>query len=106
MQLAFNQRSVFIFGPDSTLEYERPLEDALPPHPSFLAPRALDRGFSGSRASGLIGRLGKNIAMLCPKRPRDHDFRNRLLLDFYAPSLTRSHTLRHIPQTHWHRESS
>jgi hypothetical protein len=34
----------------------------------------------------------------------DHDFRNRMLVDFYAPFLTRSHTLRYIPQTDWHRE--
>jgi len=34
----------------------------------------------------------------------DHDFRNRLLVDFYAPSLTKSHTLRYIPQNDWHRE--
>jgi hypothetical protein len=34
----------------------------------------------------------------------DHDFRNRVLVDFYAPSLARSHTLRYIPQTDWHHE--
>jgi hypothetical protein len=34
----------------------------------------------------------------------DHDFRNRMLVDFYAPSLTRSQTLRYILQTDWHRE--
>jgi hypothetical protein len=34
----------------------------------------------------------------------DHDFRNRVLVDFYAPSLARSNTLRYIPQTDWHHE--
>jgi hypothetical protein len=34
----------------------------------------------------------------------DHDFRNRLLVDFYAPSLAKSHTIRYIPRTEWHRE--
>jgi len=34
----------------------------------------------------------------------DHDFRNRVLVDFYAPSLARSHTIRYIPHTEWHRE--
>jgi hypothetical protein len=34
----------------------------------------------------------------------DHDFRNRMLVDFYAPSLARSSTLRYIPQTDWHHE--
>lgn len=37
----------------------------------------------------------------------DHDFRNRVLVDFYAPSLAvaGSHTVRYIPQTEWHREA-
>jgi hypothetical protein len=34
----------------------------------------------------------------------DHDLRNRVLVDFYAPALARSHTVRYIPQTEWHRE--
>ena len=34
----------------------------------------------------------------------DHDFRNRLLVDFYASSLARSHRIRYIPHTEWHRE--
>ena len=34
----------------------------------------------------------------------DHDFRNRMLVDFYAPSLAKSHTIRYIPQADWHHE--
>jgi hypothetical protein len=34
----------------------------------------------------------------------DHDFRNRLLVDFYAPSLPGPHTIRYVPHTEWHRE--
>jgi hypothetical protein len=34
----------------------------------------------------------------------DHDFRNRLLVDFYAPSLGGPHVIRYIPQSDWHRE--
>jgi hypothetical protein len=34
----------------------------------------------------------------------DHDFRNRVLVDFYAPSLAGSHTVRYIPQTEWYHE--
>lgn len=34
----------------------------------------------------------------------DHDFRNRMLVDFYAPSLAKSHTIHYIPQADWHHE--
>lgn len=34
----------------------------------------------------------------------DHDFRNRVLVDFYAPPLARSHTIRYIPRAEWNRE--
>src|SRR5262245_3245068 len=34
----------------------------------------------------------------------DHDFRNRLLVEFYAPSLAGSHTIRYVPRTEWQRE--
>jgi len=34
----------------------------------------------------------------------DHDFRNRVLVDFYAPFLAGSHTVRYIPQTEWYHE--
>jgi hypothetical protein len=34
----------------------------------------------------------------------DHDFRNRVLVDFYAPSLAGSHKVRYIPQPDWYRE--
>jgi hypothetical protein len=34
----------------------------------------------------------------------DHDFRNRVLVDFYAPFLGGSHKLRYIPQPEWRSE--
>jgi hypothetical protein len=34
----------------------------------------------------------------------DHDFRNRVLVDFYAPFLDGSHKVRYIPQTEWRSE--